>query len=88
MEQIKNKILTKLTDKGYNISQQRLIIIDQLCSTPLIDNIDDFWVNLRQHHAISWSTVHKTIRLLEHLGYIIRSKNSKHQQQHLLTAPL
>lgn len=87
MEQIKNTILTKLTDKGYTISQQRLLIIDRLCNSQFFDNIDDFWISLRQKHPISWSTVHKTIRLLEKLGYITRLKNNRRQQRYFLTLP-
>jgi len=88
MTQTKHTILTKLAERGYTLSQQRLVIIDKLCDKCFIDDIDDFWISLRQHHAISWSTVHKTIRLLENIGCITKATMCKRQQRYLLTVLL
>ncbi|MBL1407254.1 transcriptional repressor [Sphingobacterium faecale] len=87
MEQTKASILSLLADQGYLISQQRRIIIDTLCKTQYIGSVEDLWVTIRSSHNVSWATVHKTVRLLEHLGCIIRTTVYDRHQQYTL-APL
>ncbi|MBE8719970.1 transcriptional repressor [Sphingobacterium pedocola] len=85
MESTKQTILTLLTEHGYIISQQRLIIIDTLCATPFTGSIDDLWLYIRQEHRISWATVHKTVRLLVKLKCIVPICTKKRQQQFILS---
>ncbi|MFD2556490.1 transcriptional repressor [Sphingobacterium tabacisoli] len=87
MEQTKATILTMLTDQGYMISQQRRIIIETLCNIQCIGSVEDFWVTIRARHHVSWATVHKTVRLLEHLGCIVRTKVYNRHQQYTLAIP-
>ena len=82
-----------LADQGYLISRQRRIIIDTLCTIQNIGSIEDFWIIIRASHHVSWATVHKTVRLLEHLGCIVRtsvrtSACNRHQQYTLAKAAL
>lgn len=87
MEQAESTILAMLADQGYLISQQRRIIIDTLCKIQNIGSVEDFWVAIRENHNVSWATVHKTVRLLEHLGCIVRTGVYNRHQQYTLCSP-
>lgn len=83
MEETHSTIENRLTDKGYIISQHRRIIIDHICKIKCIENVDDFWISIRQQHTISWTTVYNTLRLLKELGYVHSVKVDNRQQFNL-----
>lgn len=65
-----SNMMTLLTDKGYLVSQQRRIVMEALCRKRQIDDVEDFWISLRERHPISWSTVHTTVKLLTQIGVL------------------
>lgn len=84
MEQVKENILTLLAERGYLLSQQRRVIINEICHQQNISNAEDLWIVIRKTHSIGWATVHNTIRLLEKLGILSRNLSpNRHQEYHL-----
>lgn len=85
MEAIQNNILSLLASEGYVISPKRRLIVAALCRERQIDDVEAFWIALRKQHAISWSTVFTTFRLLERTGCLIRTFGDKRNQHYILT---
>ncbi|SEM00124.1 Ferric uptake regulator family protein [bacterium A37T11] len=69
---IKSRITASLEKEGHLISPQRRVLIDALCEAREITNVEDFWLQLRKQHHISWSTVYSNINLLVRKGWLIR----------------
>lgn len=80
MEDVSSAIQQIMASRGYFVSRKRQIIIDQLCMFKYIENIDDFWIRIRQNHTISWATVRNTIRLLIDLECLIPLDKAATQQ--------
>ncbi|MFD2599274.1 hypothetical protein ACFSQ3_09940 [Sphingobacterium corticis] len=70
-------ILTLLSREGYLLSPQRLCIIKALCEREHVSDLERLWIDLRESHAVSWATVHNTVRLLESLGCLIKKQTYK-----------
>ncbi len=77
-----------LTDRGYLVSQQRRIIMEALCRERRIDDVEDFWISLRERHPISWSTVHTTVKLLTQVGVLSVHPVGKRGQRYTLVFDL
>ncbi|SEM00350.1 pentatricopeptide repeat domain-containing protein (PPR motif) [bacterium A37T11] len=67
------QIMEGLARQGYLISQQRRILIAALCAAGSVDDVEAFWMQLRQQYGISWATVYTNLNLLARHGWLIRS---------------
>ena len=68
-----------LSQEGYLLSPQRLCIIKALCEQERVSDLERLWIDLRESHAVSWATVHNTVRLLERLGCLIKTPYRQQQ---------
>ncbi len=68
----KKNILEILAREGHAISKKRLCIIDALWEKQGVDDIENFWLSVRQKESIGLATVHQTLGILEYLGCITK----------------
>ena len=83
---IKEQIFDYLIKHGYIISMQRRVLIDALCELKEISDIEDFWINLRMQHPISWATVYTNINLLMKAGWLKKDGRSINHSVYRITA--
>ncbi|SEK76800.1 transcriptional repressor [Parapedobacter koreensis] len=81
-------ILTRLADGGYVISQQRRVLIEEVCKAQAIPDVEAFWIQLRSRHPISWSTVYNGLKLLAQLGLLERKAAGTRNQAYRLAPGL
>lgn len=81
-------MMALLTDRGYLVSQQRRIILEALCRERQINDVEAFWIALREKHPVSWSTVHTTVKLLTQVGVLTPYPVGKRGQAYTLTIDL
>ncbi|KGE12354.1 hypothetical protein [Sphingobacterium deserti] len=63
IENTPSKWIQQLKDRGHSASRQRILIMTALSQKRVIDDMESFWLELRQEHAISWATFYSFIRL-------------------------
>lgn len=51
-------------EKGWKITKQRRIILHAICTQKSIDNIEAFWISIRNRHPISLACITSNIRSL------------------------
>ncbi len=72
-EALARQIMNGLSSQGYLISQQRRILIGALCAVGSVDDVEAFWMQLRQEYGISWATVYTNLNLLARHGWLVRA---------------
>lgn len=72
-----NRILQFMKDRGVIISRQRAWIIGAICHTPVIPDVDQFWINLRRSKPVSWATTHSTFRVLNEMGVVEKIRRNQ-----------
>lgn len=55
--------IKQLQDRGHIASKQRILIMEALAQQREIEDMEDFWIALRQKHRVSWGTFYNFIRL-------------------------
>lgn len=55
--------IAQLQERGHFASKQRILIMTALCTHKEINDMESFWLALRQEHRISWATFYSFIRL-------------------------
>ncbi|MGO1520795.1 MAG: hypothetical protein ACTHZ1_07460 [Sphingobacterium sp.] len=73
----KNSILKFLADRGVIISRQRAWIIGAICRSPVIPDVEQFWINLRRSKQVSWATTHSTFRVLNEMGIVEKFRHDR-----------
>lgn len=79
---MKEDILENLVDHGYKINEYRLIMIDHILEMKTIDDIIEFWLLLRQECSISYTTLYANLRILVHVGVLIKSHLDADPRKH------
>ncbi len=76
-----NRIRLAFEKKGIAVTKQRSKIIQMVCSSSPITDLDEEWVKLRLENRISWATMRVTISLMQKLGLLITEKPENLKKQ-------
>ena len=78
--------ITELRERGHIASKQRIAIMEALYEQREIADMEDFWIELRQKHPVSWATFYNFIRLAMKEHWIEKSTEapSSHRYQIIL----
>ncbi|WP_437917727.1 hypothetical protein [Sphingobacterium sp. LRF_L2] len=75
----------QLRERGHTASKQRILIMQALFAHPIIEDIETFWITLRQEHRISWATFYSFIRLAVKEKWLAKQgPSSTYARYHLL----
>lgn len=67
-------IIDTLRQRSIKISDKRAWIVQEVCTTKIIRDIECFWIQLRNKRPVSWATIHSTLRLLNENGFLHKTQ--------------
>ena len=74
---LKLKLYTALCHKsGTFITQKRILIIEALCCTPNVIDVENTWINLREKFDINRAAIYNVLRVLVEKGIVTKHKKN------------
>lgn len=71
---IYGQMLSFLKKRDVVLTSKRLAILEAVSRELVIEDVEEFWINLRTHTNISWATVHVFLGMLSNYGLLERQK--------------
>ncbi|WP_437917987.1 transcriptional repressor [Sphingobacterium sp. LRF_L2] len=70
----KEQVIELMREKGITISENRIVIVEEVCRMRAIMDVEKFWLDLRAVHKISWATTYNVLRVMSEYGILKRTK--------------
>lgn len=77
-----------LLKRGVTMTGKRKIILKAVAQRLVIEDIDEFWIDIRNESRISWATVRVFITQLYELGLLEKQKIGTRGIKYILAKPL
>lgn len=73
-----------LSRKGLISSKQRILIMQALSQQTVIEDMEEFWLQLRHSHKISWATFYSFIRLSVQEKWLLKEGHNNSDVRYVL----